>query len=176
VALGEVFQDGWTIVANSHQLESLRLESLFCFSQLHELRFAEGSPIGGAEEKDNRTLRTFQCLVGLFPAELIGKNKCRSLLSNLQAHGRSNGVVGRWVFLPTRKTKDSNKEKHGNHNFHFCPRFGLVAYLPPGKPTSKHNRFSEANSKGAPIPLPTLFPHPPPGRSPRPADSVGSWR
>ena len=52
-------------------------------------------------------------------AELIGKNKCRSLLSDLQAHRRSNGVTGRWVFLPTRKTKDSNKEKHGNRNFHF---------------------------------------------------------
>jgi hypothetical protein len=37
----------------------LRLKSLLCALQLHELRFAEGSPISRTEEKDNRTLRTF---------------------------------------------------------------------------------------------------------------------
>ena len=57
--LGEILQDGGTIVANRGQLKSLRLKSLLCVLQLHELRFAEGSPISGTEEKQNRTFRTF---------------------------------------------------------------------------------------------------------------------
>ena len=59
VPLGEVLQDGWAIVANGRQLQSLRFKSLLRVLQLHELRFAEGSPISGTEEKQNRTLRTF---------------------------------------------------------------------------------------------------------------------
>ena len=56
VPLGEVLQDRRTIVANSRQLQSLRLKSLFCVLQLHELRFAEGSPVGRTEEEENSAL------------------------------------------------------------------------------------------------------------------------
>src|SRR5579859_736561 len=48
--LGEIFQDSWTIITDCRQLKSLRLKSLFCRLQLHELRLAEGSPVGGAEK------------------------------------------------------------------------------------------------------------------------------
>jgi hypothetical protein len=34
----------------------LRLKSLFCVLQLHELRFAEGSPVGRTEEEENSAL------------------------------------------------------------------------------------------------------------------------
>jgi hypothetical protein len=43
--------------------------------QLHELRFAKGSPICGAEEKDNRAFLTFQRFVGLFVTELIDEGE-----------------------------------------------------------------------------------------------------
>jgi len=43
--------------------------------QLHELRFAKGSPICGAEEKDNRAFWTFQRFVGLFVTELIDEGE-----------------------------------------------------------------------------------------------------
>jgi len=88
--------------------------------QLHELRFAKGSPIGGTEEKENRTLRTPQCLVRLFVAELIRQIKCRRLLADLQAKRGRNGLIGWRVFLPTAKAKQSEKEKYGNRDFHFC--------------------------------------------------------
>ena len=68
----EILQNGWTIVANRRQLKALRSESLFCTLQLHELRFAEGSPVGRTEEKKNRAVRSFKRLVGLLMPELIG--------------------------------------------------------------------------------------------------------
>jgi len=57
VPFGKILQDGWTIVTDGGQLQSLRFESLLRVLQLHELRFAEGSPIGGAEEKKDRAVR-----------------------------------------------------------------------------------------------------------------------
>ena len=69
--LSEILQDGWTIVANRYQPKSLRFESLFCALQLHELRFAEGSPVGRTEEKENSAVRSLKRLVGLYMAELI---------------------------------------------------------------------------------------------------------
>jgi hypothetical protein len=92
---------------------------LFCVQQLHELRFAKWSPIGGAEEKENRTLPTFQCLVGLLMAELIGQNKCWRVLADFQAKRGRNGLIGWRVFLNTSKAKQSEKEKNSNRNFHF---------------------------------------------------------
>ena len=81
--LGEVLQDSWTIVADRRQLNSLRLESLLCSLQLHELRFAKGSPICGAEEEDNRAFWTFQCFVGLFVTELIDEGELWRPLADL---------------------------------------------------------------------------------------------
>src|SRR5712692_2391018 len=54
VPLSEVLEDSWTIVANCSQVVPLLLESPFGILQLHELRFAERSPVGGTEEKENR--------------------------------------------------------------------------------------------------------------------------
>ena len=54
---GEITEDGLAIIADRSQPESLFLKSLFSILQLHELRFAKGSPIGGAEEKKHRAIR-----------------------------------------------------------------------------------------------------------------------
>ena len=62
VPIGEVLQDCWTVVADRSQLDSLLLKSLFGILQLHELRFTERSPIGGAEEEKNRAVRPPQRL------------------------------------------------------------------------------------------------------------------
>src|SRR5271155_2918147 len=69
VALGEILQDGRTIVADRRQVKALRFESLFCALQLHELRFAEGSPVGRTEEEKNSAVRSFKRLVGLLMPE-----------------------------------------------------------------------------------------------------------
>jgi hypothetical protein len=99
--------------------------------QLHELRFAKGSPISGAEEKENRTLRTFQCLVGLLMAELIGQSKCRRLLADFQAKRARGDLIGWRVFLPTTKAKQSKKEKYDHRNFHLKFAFFLVQSSTP---------------------------------------------
>lgn len=61
--LGEVFQDGRTIVADGCDLNSVIFKPLFGILQLRELRFADGSPIRGAEEEKNRAVRSAQRLV-----------------------------------------------------------------------------------------------------------------
>jgi hypothetical protein len=101
VPLGEVLEDSLTIVADRGQLKSLRFKSLFCVLQLHELRFAEGSPVGGTEEKQDSAVRALERLVGLFMAELIRQGKGRRLLRYLEADCSSSGAISRWVFLPT---------------------------------------------------------------------------
>jgi len=95
--------------------------------QLHELRFAEGSPIGGTKKKKHSALRSFEGLVGLLMAELIGQNKRWSWLADFQANRWRNLLVVGRVFLPTGKTKDSEKEKDGNRSFHFGSKFRFVA-------------------------------------------------
>ena len=52
-------------------------------------------------------------------AELIGQRKRRGPLTDLQARRRRNPLIGRRVFLPTRKAKESDKEKNANRNSHF---------------------------------------------------------
>jgi hypothetical protein len=141
---------------------------LFCVLQLHELRFAERSPIGGTKKKKDSALRPFKGLVRLFMAELIGQSKCRSLLTDLQANRRRNRLMGGRAFLRAGKTKKSDKENDGNGNLHFGSKFRFVACrVRAGIPTSTQNICSEANSKVERIPLPTPFPHPPPERLPQ---------
>jgi hypothetical protein len=58
VPLGKIREDRWTIVAYCSQIKPLLFEPIFGVLQLHELRFAEGSPIGGSKEKENRPFWT----------------------------------------------------------------------------------------------------------------------
>jgi hypothetical protein len=63
VALGELLQYGGAVVADCSQLDSMLLKSLFGILQLDQLRFAEGSPVRGPEEKKNRSAGSAQRLV-----------------------------------------------------------------------------------------------------------------
>jgi hypothetical protein len=148
MALGEVLQDSRTIVADRRELQSLRFKPLLCVLQLHELRFAKGSPIGGTEEKENRTLRTFQCLVGLLMAELIGQSKCRRVLADFQAQRWRNGLIGGRIFLPTSKTKQSEKEKYGNRDFHFCSKLEFVFPVQSSTPKTRQSDEISQQPKG----------------------------
>jgi len=60
--LAKSMRIGCTVIADRRPAEGPAFSNLsFAFCQLHELRFAKGSPICGAEEKDNRAFWTFQC-------------------------------------------------------------------------------------------------------------------
>ena len=83
MSLSEVHEDRWTVIADRSEAKALLFESFFCILQLHELRFAKGSPICGAEEEDNRAFWTFQCFVGLFVTELIDEGDLWRPLADL---------------------------------------------------------------------------------------------
>jgi len=51
--VSKVFQDRRTVVTDRGEFDSLSFKSLFGILQLHELRFAEGSPIRGTEEEED---------------------------------------------------------------------------------------------------------------------------
>ena len=59
MTLSEVLQDSRTVVADRRELQSFRFKSLFCILQLHELRFAERSAIGGMEERRTVPFKLF---------------------------------------------------------------------------------------------------------------------
>jgi len=131
VPLGEVLQDSWTIVADRRQLNSLRLESLLCALQLHELRFAKGSPISGAEEKEDRALGPLESLVGVLLAELINHSKCRGLLADLQTDGGKNHLIAGPGDLAIRKGTQSHQENDINYSSHLDPDSTYDAFLKP---------------------------------------------
>jgi hypothetical protein len=97
--------------------------------QLHELRFAEGSPIGGTKEKENCSFWTLQCLVGLFVAKLIRQGECRRFLADLKPNWPSNSLAGLAAFLPASGGKKSNGNQNGNPNFHLCSRFDAIPLI-----------------------------------------------
>jgi hypothetical protein len=69
-----------------------------------------------------------------FTAELIGQSERRSRVTDLQANRRANRVIGGRVFLPARKSKESDKEKDSDCASHFGSTFGFVAYgCPPAQ-------------------------------------------
>jgi len=85
VPVGEVLEDRLTVIADGCDLDATCFEPLFRVLQLDQLRFAEGSPIGGTEEKQNRPFRPLQGLDGLVMAKLVPRSKGRRFLSHLQS-------------------------------------------------------------------------------------------
>jgi hypothetical protein len=59
VPVRKFLKDCPAIVTNGRQLDPLLLESLLRVLQLDQLRFAERSPIGGTEEKQNGPVGRF---------------------------------------------------------------------------------------------------------------------
>ena len=86
VPIGELLQNRLTVIADGCDLDATCFEPLFRVLQLNQLRFAEGSPIGRTEEKQNRTVRPLQCLDGLVMAKLVRRSKGWRFLSHLQSN------------------------------------------------------------------------------------------
>src|SRR6266481_1498514 len=80
VPVGKVLQDHWTVITDRCELDALGLKPLLCVLQLHELRFAEGSPIRGTEEEKNGATRPLERLIGLLVPKLVTDGKRRRLL------------------------------------------------------------------------------------------------
>lgn len=78
MAIGEVFEYGFGVVADRREANPLLLESCLGVLQLNQLPFAVGSPIRGTEEEENRAVRSPETFQGLFVAKLVasGKNRC----------------------------------------------------------------------------------------------------
>ena len=85
VPIGEVLEDRLTVIADGCDLDAICFEPLFRVLQLDQLRFAEGSPIGRTEEKQDRPVRPLQGLDGLVMAKLVPRSKGRRFLSHLQS-------------------------------------------------------------------------------------------
>jgi hypothetical protein len=85
VPLGEVLEDRLTVIADGCDLDATCFEPLFRVLQLNQLRFAEGSPIGRTEEKQNRPFCPLQGLDGLVMVKLVPRSKGWRLPSHLQS-------------------------------------------------------------------------------------------
>ena len=85
--VGEIFEDGFAVIADGSQLEALLFK--FCDGglQLDQLPFAVRSPIGGTENQQNRSLWAFQGGERLLFAKLIACGKIGRLLAYRQANG-----------------------------------------------------------------------------------------
>ena len=111
MAVGKVLQDCRAIVTDGSQLNPLFLKSLFRILQLDELRFAERSPVGGAEEKKNGSIRSPQGLVGLRAIKLIAQRKGGLLHSNRQADGSRTRPSACAFLLGNGDSEDAEKAK-----------------------------------------------------------------
>jgi hypothetical protein len=84
--IGEVLEDRLTVIADGCDLDPALFEPLLGVLQLDQLRFAEGSPISGTEEKQNRPFCPLQGLDGLVMVILVPRSKGWRLLSHLQSN------------------------------------------------------------------------------------------
>ena len=107
MAVGVVLKDRLAIVADGCQLDALLLESWFGILQLDELRFAERSPIGGAEEQQDCAVRPFQRGVGLVAVKLIAQRKSRRLRPDGKTNGGSRGLLARRWLLRKPHSQDA---------------------------------------------------------------------
>jgi hypothetical protein len=85
VAVGKELEDRVRVIADGGQLEALLFKSCGGVLQLDQLLFAEGSPIGGAEEKQDRTLGAAQRFECLQLSELVGDGEIGGFLPDRQA-------------------------------------------------------------------------------------------
>jgi hypothetical protein len=92
VPLREILQDRRSVVANCSEFDPLVFKSLLGVLQLHELRFAERSPIGRPEKEQHRSVWPSQCVVCLFMAKLIASRKGRRFIFHLSVPSSLSGV------------------------------------------------------------------------------------
>jgi hypothetical protein len=87
VAVGKIFQDLFRVIADGDQLDALFFKPRHGTLQLDQLPFAEGSPIGGTEEEEDRAFRTLQGVESLRVAGLIAEREGRSFLTDRETDG-----------------------------------------------------------------------------------------
>ena len=63
------------VIADGRDFDALLFESRHCALQLDQLPFAVRSPICGTEKEQNRAVRSFQRIEGLYPAKLVASEK-----------------------------------------------------------------------------------------------------
>jgi hypothetical protein len=87
VAVGEKFQDVLRVIADGGKLHALLFESWYGALQLDQLPFAEGSPIGGAEKEQHRSVFAAQRVQRLHMSKLIANGKGRGFLADGEPDG-----------------------------------------------------------------------------------------
>jgi hypothetical protein len=85
MALGEISQDLLGVVADSCYMDPLLAELFETTLQLDELRAAERSPVGRAEEHQHRAARPHDRLQVAHAAGLVSEVEIRNSLSHLRA-------------------------------------------------------------------------------------------
>ena len=85
VPFGEVGENRLRVVADSRDVDPLAAKLLKASLQLDELRAAERSPIGGAEEHQHRSARTNHRLQRLGAAVLIPETEIGNPLTDLRS-------------------------------------------------------------------------------------------
>ena len=83
--VGKILQHRDRVVADRCQPQPLLPDRTQVSLQLHELRFAEGSPVGRAEKDKHRSFRASDGFQGLSPSFLILGRKIRHRVSNRRA-------------------------------------------------------------------------------------------
>ena len=71
MTVGKILENRGAVITNRGQLDPVGFKLLLRILQLHELRFTERSPVGGAEEQKNGAVRSLQGLVRLLVTKLI---------------------------------------------------------------------------------------------------------
>jgi hypothetical protein len=97
VALGEVSQNLLRVVADAGDTDALLAEFFETTLQLDELRAAERSPIGRAEEHQHRAARPHDRLQVAHAAGLVSEVEIRNSLSHLRAQLGNLDFLARWL-------------------------------------------------------------------------------
>jgi len=95
VAVCEEFQDFFGVVADGGELYALLFESGIRALQLDQLPFAEGSPVGGAEEEKNRAVGAFESFEAIVHGRIRRGRKSWGLFGQRR---------GRWDMGPAEAT------------------------------------------------------------------------
>jgi hypothetical protein len=85
LAVGKILQHGNRVIADRCQPQPLLPDRIQISLQLHELRFAERSPVGRAEKDEHRSFRASDGFQGLSAAFLILSRKIWHPVSNRRA-------------------------------------------------------------------------------------------
>ena len=90
MSLSKISQDCLGVVADGSKPDALLAELFLCTLQLDQLLFAEGSPIGRAEEQEHQTVGSHQRRECLLFRELISRPQWGGKL----ARGNAGQVLG----------------------------------------------------------------------------------